>query len=1102
MADDEHMENALRTEVHEAVAASQNSIMSEIRSLISTEMHKFGEKQKEIADAQISKIESTMTDSYKFKRRGNEEQYKHNQKVLNKLTETETLIQSEFEPQNLEKAKSTIAEGIDLVKHRQKLVKLADSSELGWKVVLEYESNPLADDSDDEKRMVKAQNRAERKHKADRNKRLNRTHPYSTQGPRTQTDQRTNRPGRCFSCGEKGHWKKDCPAERSNDQTKLSTNFYKAYIAQRSESSSTQVNPTKVDQSQSGVTTTVGRLRSCLSEWKLIDSNDHVLSVIENGYKLPFKTFPESVRLDNNKSARDNPNFVSKEIVSLLEKGSISKVKDQPEVINPLTVAYNRSGKPRLVLDCRHVNPHLFQFKFKYEDSSVARSMFSKGDFVFSFDLKTAYHHVMIHPEDKTFLGFSWQGFYYVFNVLPFGLATAGFIFSKIMREVVKHWRSRNINIIMYLDDGLAGAATYDEAKKVSTELRNDLLKLGFIIAEDKCDWTPSQYIVWLGFEWDTKTGMLRLTKARVDKIIECIKDLFSSLRKSSLNLVKVKQLAGIVGRLISSQAVIGNEVRLRTRYAYECILSRASWTAPVIVTDDAQSELKFWLKNIESLNKIGCSFHVENDIEVCDAKVYCDASGVGYGGYVTSDLCEFPDEEHMYGSWDLSEQKESSTWREIESVNRVLKHSLPIIENKCTEVYTDNKNVETILNVGSRKPHIHKVSMEINNVCREHNIRLKPIWIPRSENSKADKLSRLNDCDDWGVQTWVFDKFDNLWGINLRQNVQQQIEHSGVLPGSELHSLSSKMSEYLLASKSDNTVKSYYNSFKRWRSFITSKGHSALPAMPIHVALYVTHLLNTGATQSVVNSAIYSIKWAHSVNNLTDPTDNGFVSALQNTAKRLPRQPKRRKDPVTSDMLVKLCNLYIDNNDLLIIRDLTMILLCFAGFLRFDEVSSLLCKHVSIFDDYLSLKIVKSKTDQYRDGQEILISKGTTSACPLEMFKRYIKVAGISLDSDFYLFRPVFRSGSVCKLIHKNKKMSYTAARESIISCLKLVSENLNLGLHSMRSGGATAAAASSLVNERCWKRHGRWKSDSSKDGYVVDTLDKRLEVSKSLGL
>ena len=32
-----------------------------------------------------------------------------------------------------------------MVCHREKLVKLADSSQLGWKVVQEYESNPLAE---------------------------------------------------------------------------------------------------------------------------------------------------------------------------------------------------------------------------------------------------------------------------------------------------------------------------------------------------------------------------------------------------------------------------------------------------------------------------------------------------------------------------------------------------------------------------------------------------------------------------------------------------------------------------------------------------------------------------------------------------------------------------------------------------------------------------------------------------------------------------------------------------------------------------------------------------------------------------------------------
>lgn len=63
----------------------------------------------------------------------------------------------------LESAKSSIAEGIELVKNRQKVIKLADSSQLGWKVVQEYQANPIADDSEDEKKMYRAQMRAERK---------------------------------------------------------------------------------------------------------------------------------------------------------------------------------------------------------------------------------------------------------------------------------------------------------------------------------------------------------------------------------------------------------------------------------------------------------------------------------------------------------------------------------------------------------------------------------------------------------------------------------------------------------------------------------------------------------------------------------------------------------------------------------------------------------------------------------------------------------------------------------------------------------------------------------------------------------------------------
>ena len=58
--------------------------------------------------------------------------------------------------------------------------------------------------------------------------------------------------------------------------------------------------------------------------------------------------------------------------------------------VNPLTVAFSNSSKPRLVLDCRHINPHLHQYRFKYGDGKVAREMFDVGDFIFSYDLKSA----------------------------------------------------------------------------------------------------------------------------------------------------------------------------------------------------------------------------------------------------------------------------------------------------------------------------------------------------------------------------------------------------------------------------------------------------------------------------------------------------------------------------------------------------------------------------------------------------------------------------------------------------------------------------------------------------------------------------------------
>jgi integrase len=308
-------------------------------------------------------------------------------------------------------------------------------------------------------------------------------------------------------------------------------------------------------------------------------------------------------------------------------------------------------------------------------------------------------------------------------------------------------------------------------------------------------------------------------------------------------------------------------------------------------------------------------------------------------------------------------------------------------------------------------------------------------------------------------------------------------------------------MARYLLDSRADSTVSKYYGAFLRWDRFITMQGSRSIPAQPVEVALYLTHLLDNAMTYHSVSSAMHGIKWAHDMNGLEDSTKNSFVVNLLEASKRIARPPKVKKEPVTKDMLIALCEKYEDNTDLLIVRDLTIILLCFSGFLRYDEVSSLRCCDVNFDSEFFTLNIDKSKTDQYRKGNEIVVSKGVTTACPFLMLHKYMSIARVDSQSSKYLFRPIFRSKGTVSLVYKDRKLSYTSARECVISRLKEVSAGINLGLHSLRAGGATEAANSD-VNERCWKRHGRWRSDSAKDGYIEDSLSKRLSVSQSLGL
>ena len=73
---------------------------------------------------------------------------------------------------------------------------------------------------------------------------------------------------------------------------------------------------------------------------------------------------------------------------------------------------------------------------------------------LFKFDLKSGYFNLDICPQQHTYLGFHWNGKFYCYTVLAFGITTGPYIFTKCLRPLVKFWRKNGIKVVLHLDDG------------------------------------------------------------------------------------------------------------------------------------------------------------------------------------------------------------------------------------------------------------------------------------------------------------------------------------------------------------------------------------------------------------------------------------------------------------------------------------------------------------------------------------------------------------------------------------------------------------------------------------------------------------------------
>ena len=321
-----------------------------------------------------------------------------------------------------------------------------------------------------------------------------------------------------------------------------------------------------------------------------------------------------------------------------------------------------------------------------------------------------------------------------------------------------------------------------------------------------------------------------------------------------------------------------------------------------------------------------------------------------------------------------------------------------------------------------------------------------------------------------------------------------------------ELKELAESLPPMALASRQDKTVRNYVAAFKKWRDWCSRYDEiTHLPAKAHYVALYLLEISQRSKTHAPVSLAFYAISWAHRSAGLNDPTKGDLPKMVREAARRNLGQGNNKKDPVTVTAISKLVDKYSNvDSDLMELRISAICILGFAAFLRFDELSRLRFCDILFAKNFMKIFVEQSKTDVYRQGEWVYVSKIKSNNCPVSIVKRYLRKAGFGGYSEEYIFRGVTRNKDKSKrsLKKSNKPISYSTVRTLILEAFKSIGENTSvIGTHSLRKGGATAAARTS-VEDRLFKRHGRWKSERSKDKYVTEDLRQKLHVTKNLGL
>lgn len=254
----------------------------------------------------------------------------------------------------------------------------------------------------------------------------------------------------------------------------------------------------------------------------------------------------------------------------------------------------------------------------------VTKHIISLGWFMVKIDLKDAYLTIPIAQNFQSPLAFqATPQDIMQFQCLPFGLCTAPFVFSKVIKPIVQFLHQLGIHLIFYLHDLMLVASSESQLLQDLSTVLWLFVVLDFIINIPKSVIVLTQYLEFLGFVINTQNMTIALPSQKTRSIQK------EATHLLPLDTVQVRTLAHFICTLVATRPAVPTRLlcyRALKDLKIKTFHQSSSYQVMGQVTREVQVDLRWWKTQLPTC----CSSPIAKQEAMIVIK--SDASNSGWG--------------------------------------------------------------------------------------------------------------------------------------------------------------------------------------------------------------------------------------------------------------------------------------------------------------------------------------------------------------------------------------------------------------------------------------------------------------------------------------